>query len=196
MRSHCRTDSLSGGGRSIVGDGAGTVTAGLFDADVGGRLPPSEEILVLGSLLLYPSSPGVASRSVPFLRALALYPCSCLPGDAYGVCYLCSCLRPKKEKRVTAKAAKVDPRLKALGLNPRMIDVLALLLRGYSNKVIARYLGISPHAVTDHVSTILERLEVSSRSQVPLRVQPLHQGLLDWDDARRHAPASNTLFDT
>ena len=59
---------------------------------------------------------------------------------------------------MTAKAAKVDPGLKALGLTPRMIDVLALLLRGYSNKVIARYLGISPHTVTDHVSTILGRL--------------------------------------
>jgi DNA-binding NarL/FixJ family response regulator len=84
-----------------------------------------------------------------------------------------------------ATSPNVDPKLKALGLTPRMIDVLALLLQGHSNKAIARHLGISPHTVTDYVSIILERLEVSSRSQVPLKVQALQQSLLDWDAARR-----------
>ena len=88
-----------------------------------------------------------------------------------------------------ATPAKLDPKLKALGLTPRMIDVLALLMRGYSTKVIARDLGISPHTVTDHVSTILERLEVSSRAQIPMKAQALQQSLLDWDDARRQRTA-------
>ena len=88
-----------------------------------------------------------------------------------------------------ATAPKVDPKLKALGLTPRMIDVLALLFQGYSNKAIAKQLGISPHTVTDYVSTILERLDVSSRSRVPMKVQALKQNLLDWDDARRHRAA-------
>jgi DNA-binding NarL/FixJ family response regulator len=88
-----------------------------------------------------------------------------------------------------ATAAKVDPKLKALGLTPRMIDVLALLLKGCSNKAIANHLGISPNTVTDHVSTILKRLEVSSRFQVPSKVQALRQSLLDWDDARRRGAA-------
>ena len=97
---------------------------------------------------------------------------------------------------MAARKAKSDPKLEALRFTPRMIDVLALLLRGYSNKLIAKDLGISPHTVTDHVSTILQRLEVSSRSQVPLRVKALQQSLLDWDDARRQPPASKTLFGT
>ena len=42
---------------------------------------------------------------------------------------------------MVARAAKLDPELKALGLTPRVIDVLALLLQGYSNKVIARASG-------------------------------------------------------
>ena len=92
---------------------------------------------------------------------------------------------------MVAKAPKLDPKLKALGLTPRMIDVLALLLQGDSNKVIARHLGISPHTVTGYVSTILERLEVSSRSQVPLKVRALQQSLLDWDEARRQRAASS-----
>ena len=84
-----------------------------------------------------------------------------------------------------ATRAKSDPQLEALGLTPRMIDVLALLLQGHSNKVIANHLGISPNTVTDYVSTILRRLEVSSRAQVPLRMQALQRSLLDWDLARR-----------
>ena len=66
-----------------------------------------------------------------------------------------------------ATAAKLDPKLEALGLAPRVLDVLALLLHGHSNKAIANHLGISPNTVTGYVSTILKRLEVSSRSQVP-----------------------------
>jgi DNA-binding NarL/FixJ family response regulator len=84
-----------------------------------------------------------------------------------------------------ATRAKSDPKLEALGLTPRMIDVLALLLQGHSNKVKANHLGISPNTVTDYVSTILRRLEVSSRAQVPLRMQALQRSLLDWDLARR-----------
>jgi DNA-binding NarL/FixJ family response regulator len=60
---------------------------------------------------------------------------------------------------------------------------------GHSNKAIAKQLGISPHNVTDYVSTILERLEVSSRSQVPLKVKAFQQSLLDWGHARRHKAA-------
>ena len=88
-----------------------------------------------------------------------------------------------------ATAAKLDPELQALGLTSRIIDVLALLLQGHSNKAIANHLGISPNTVTDYVSTILKRLEVSSRSQVPLRVQAFQRSLLDWDNARRQGTA-------
>ena len=88
-----------------------------------------------------------------------------------------------------ATAAKLDPKLEALGLAPRVLDVLALLLHGHSNKAIANHLGISPNTVTGYVSTILKRLEVSSRSQVPLRVRALQRTLLDWDHARRQGTA-------
>ena len=88
---------------------------------------------------------------------------------------------------MAATAAKLDPQLETLGLTPRMIDVLALLLKGHSNKVIARHLGISPNTAAEYVSAILKRLEVSSRSQIPLKVRSLHQSLLDWDEARRES---------
>jgi DNA-binding NarL/FixJ family response regulator len=88
-----------------------------------------------------------------------------------------------------ATAAKLDPKLEALGLAPRVLDVLALLLHGHSNKAIANHLGISPNTVTGYVSTILKRLEVSSRSQVPLRVRALQRSLLEWDHARQQGAA-------
>ena len=86
---------------------------------------------------------------------------------------------------MVAKAPKLEPKLKALGLTPRVIEVLALLLQGYSNKVIARLLGISPLTVAEYVSMLLRKFEVSSRSQIPSRVHALHELLLEWDNARR-----------
>ena len=88
----------------------------------------------------------------------------------------------RKKKGATSSS---HPQLEALGLTPRAIDVLALLVHGHSNKVIAKRLGISPLTVADHVSTILRKFELSSRSQIPSRVHALHELLLEWDSARR-----------
>jgi len=94
---------------------------------------------------------------------------------------------------MAGKRARLDPRLEELGLTPRLLDVLVLLFRGQSNKVIARELGISPFTVTDYVSTILERLGVTSRAQIPLRVQHLGDCLFAWDSERRvQRPPSET----
>ncbi|HEX6398131.1 MAG TPA: helix-turn-helix transcriptional regulator, partial [Steroidobacteraceae bacterium] len=85
----------------------------------------------------------------------------------------------------------LDPLLEELGLTPRMVDVLALLFRGQSNKLIARELGISPFTVAGYVSVLLKKLEVTSRAQVPLRVQDLRELLFAWDsERRRQRPAS------
>ena len=69
-------------------------------------------------------------------------------------------------------------------LTPRLIDVLALLLQGRSNKLIARDLSLSPETVKEYVATILRRLGLTSRAQVPMSGS-LHEPLLAWDTARR-----------
>ena len=76
-------------------------------------------------------------------------------------------------------------RLAKLTLTPRLIDVLALLLQGKSNKVIARELSLSTETVKEYVGIILHRLGVSSRAQVPMVVYPHVESLLEWDSARR-----------
>lgn len=50
-------------------------------------------------------------------------------------------------------------------LSDRELEVLALVARGDSNKVIARQLSLSPNTVKRHVARILDRLGVSSRGQ-------------------------------
>jgi DNA-binding NarL/FixJ family response regulator len=75
--------------------------------------------------------------------------------------------------------------LAPLMLTPRLIEVLALLLQGESNKVIARDLSLSTETVKEYVATILHRLSVTSRAQIPMSVRSYHETLLAWDVARR-----------
>jgi DNA-binding NarL/FixJ family response regulator len=52
-----------------------------------------------------------------------------------------------------------------LGLTPRQGDVLALLLKGLPNKLIARKLDISENTAKVHVAAVLHALRVSTRTQ-------------------------------
>jgi DNA-binding NarL/FixJ family response regulator len=55
--------------------------------------------------------------------------------------------------------------LEHLQLSPRQTEVLALLLKGLPNKLIARRLQISENTTKIHVSAVLHALGVSSRTQ-------------------------------
>lgn len=60
--------------------------------------------------------------------------------------------------------------LSSYRLTPRQTDVLGLLLRGQSNKLIARELNLSVETVKDHVAAVLRALGVNSRTQAVLAV--------------------------
>ena len=66
--------------------------------------------------------------------------------------------------------------LESIGLTPRQTDVLALLLQGLPNKLIARQLNLSVETVKDHVAAVLRALGVSSRTQAVLAVSQMTQG--------------------
>lgn len=53
----------------------------------------------------------------------------------------------------------------ALGLSPRQLDVLRLLIEGRSNKLIQRELDLSESTVKTHLQAIFRRLGVSTRTQ-------------------------------
>lgn len=50
-------------------------------------------------------------------------------------------------------------------LTEREREILSLINQGHSNKTIAKELGITPKTVAYHISTILDRLNVESRSE-------------------------------
>jgi len=57
-----------------------------------------------------------------------------------------------------------DPELEQL--TPREREVLRLIARGYAYKEVARDLGISAKTVETHVSSVLRKLQLSSRHQL------------------------------
>ncbi|MCU1355206.1 MAG: two component transcriptional regulator, LuxR family [Acidimicrobiales bacterium] len=58
----------------------------------------------------------------------------------------------------------VDPEFDSL--TPRERDVLRLIARGYTYKELARRLMISPKTVETHVSSVLRKLQLSSRHEL------------------------------
>ena len=74
-----------------------------------------------------------------------------------------------------------------LGLTPRQTDVLALLLKGQPNKLIARELNLSVETVKDHVAAVLRTLGVSSRTQAVLAVSQMsiQGGVAAWRKSER-----------
>jgi NarL family two-component system response regulator LiaR len=62
------------------------------------------------------------------------------------------------------------------------LEVLRLLARGMSNREIARQLALSSNTVKVHVSNLLDKLEVSDRTQAAVRAASL--GLLESEPGR------------
>ena len=58
------------------------------------------------------------------------------------------------------------------GLSPRLEQVQELLLRGASNKLIAKDLSLSAHTVKEYVSSVLAFHAVHSRLELVLRLNP------------------------
>lgn len=64
-----------------------------------------------------------------------------------------------------APAAAARPAADVLGISPRQVEVLRLLIEGKSNKAISRDLGIAESTVKTHLETLYRRLDATSRTQ-------------------------------
>lgn len=73
-------------------------------------------------------------------------------------------------ERVRSLAAAV-PSAETTRLTPREWEIAELLGDGATNKMIAQRLGIEPATVKNHVHNILEKLQVSRRTEAALRVR-------------------------
>ena len=65
---------------------------------------------------------------------------------------------------VVARNRQSNVELHGFDLTPRELDVLALLAEGASNKTIAKQLGISVHTAKFHVSSLLDKLDATGRT--------------------------------
>ena len=76
-------------------------------------------------------------------------------------------LHPRVAKKIMQRAAGKKTVLEPL--TDREMEVLALLVKGLSNKEIAENLYISPRTVKSHVSNILRKLDVKDRTQAVIK---------------------------
>ena len=77
--------------------------------------------------------------------------------------------------------------LKSLGLTPRQVDVLALLVQGKPNKLICRTLNLAEGTVKTHTAAIYRALGVMNRTQAVYAVNRLGVVLPDANDVYRRA---------
>ena len=78
---------------------------------------------------------------------------------------------------VSAPASPAERRSPAdLGLTPRQVEVLALMMQGKSNKLICRTLDLAEPTVKNHVSAILKALGAVNRTEAALAAAKLN-----WD---------------
>jgi DNA-binding NarL/FixJ family response regulator len=84
-------------------------------------------------------------------------------------------LEETRSPRLTDKPEARDS-LKGIGLTDRQIEVLALLMKGRSNKVIAKTLNMAVPTVKNHITVVLKALGVSSRAEAIIKV-----GKMGWE---------------
>jgi DNA-binding NarL/FixJ family response regulator len=94
-----------------------------------------------------------------------------------GGIYIPSEILEETTPRPTNKLAACDS-LKGLGLTDRQIEVLALLMRGKSNKVIAKTLNMAVPTVKNHITVVLKALGVTSRTEAVIKV-----GKMGWESS-------------
>lgn len=74
-------------------------------------------------------------------------------------------------------AERLAERMMRTNLTGRELEVLQMLARGLTNKEIGRALQISGNTVRNHVNSIIEKLEVSDRTEAATTA--IHRGLIE-----------------
>ncbi len=86
-------------------------------------------------------------------------------------------LSPEAAKRLTREVR--TPSHSSESLTPRETEILCLIAGGFANKMIARALGVEEPTVKTHVSSLLSKLGLKSRTQAALYA--LKVGLVEFE---------------
>lgn len=77
-------------------------------------------------------------------------------------------------------ASRLAERMTRSNLTARELEVLKLLTKGLTNKQIASALGISDNTVRNHINSIIEKLDVSDRTEASTTA--IQRGIIDVDE--------------
>ena len=161
-----------------------------------GHPPPALFSEPAGAIQVSPLEPAGQDLSAPpvqdFASALILAPPGRLERE-WVLARVLQLLPPGAEVIALAPNDRGGPRIarslvERLGLTSRQTDVLAGMVRGLPNKLIARELGLSTETVKVHVASVLRALNVSTRTQAIVAVtQMQHEHLagFSWRRGRR-----------
>jgi len=109
--------------------------------------------------------PRGALVALPAMRELAAAPWGAqLDGVALATLRTWAAAPSASDGPAVAPAASSNHPLDDV-LTARETEVLSLMARGMSNKLIARELDLSPHTIKRHVAHVLDKLDLASRSQ-------------------------------
>jgi two-component system, NarL family, response regulator LiaR len=133
-------------------------------AAIRGQLPDTEVIALTSVLEDAAVSGAVRAGAIGYLLkdAESQELITAIKAAAAGQVYLTPAALARLMRDVGAPQAAVDP------LTPRELDVLRLIASGKSNREIAQALSVTDQTVKSHVSHILEKLGVGSRTQAAL----------------------------
>ncbi len=76
-------------------------------------------------------------------------------------------LSSKESRRAVANARLIEP------LNPRQLDILTAMAEGKTNQEIAKMLFLSEGTVKNHITSILDKLDVQNRAQAVSKAQEM-----------------------
>jgi DNA-binding NarL/FixJ family response regulator len=130
---------------------------------------PGDTIGAFGCLAV--GARATISRSDPTSRALATIEILVMH-DAADV-------RARNNAKSTVAApAEIPAAGELLNLTARQFDVLRLLAKGQSNKVIARDLGLSVSTVKVHLNTVFRALGAKNRVEAVIRARPFQDRMI------------------
>jgi len=129
------------------------------------RVPTDAAAWLRPMLQAAADGPRGALFALPALRELAAAPWGAqLDAAALATLRAWAAAAPASDGLAAAPAASSNHPLDDV-LTARETEVLSLMARGMSNKLIARELDLSPHTVKRHVAHVLDKLDLASRSQ-------------------------------
>lgn len=130
---------------------------------------PGDTISAFGCLAV--GARATISRSDPTSRALATIEILVMH-DAADV-------RARNNAKSTVAApAEIPAAGELLNLTARQFEVLRLLAKGQSNKVIARDLGLSVSTVKVHLNTVFRALGAKNRVEAVIRARPFQDRMV------------------